>query len=291
LTPEFQPIEKTIAETRQLIEAVIAQSKAEPLMEEYIGPLLYLGDHVAGVLASQLFERADKLVATDNIPSLKGLRFEPNKSIESKIGKSIFAEGMTVKVMPKLRKYGDKTLIGSYEADIEGVIPADETILVEDGVLKTLLNDRTLTKPGQAANGLGSGPGVFSVTFKRSAPLAEMKQKLIELAKKEGLDYAMMVKGLSDATDNSTSYIYKVYVDDGREELVSNADMKEFSLRDFRKIVEVSTEIAAYNESRGPSSVLSVICPQAILFGEAEFTTMDVPNFREEEYVPSPLKK
>jgi predicted Zn-dependent protease len=289
-TPELPPIEKTIAETRSMIEAVIASSKAPRFAEEYTGPVLFEGREVALLLQSQLFTGEDRLIATNNVPALKGMRFESTTSIETRIGKPVFAEGMTVKALPKMKKFGDEVMMGAFEVDDEGVIPADETVIVENGVLKNILNDRTLTKPGQVANGLGDGPGVVAVTFKNGIPMSDMKSKLIAQAKKDGLDYGLLVKNAANVNGGMFQYIYKVYVDDGREELVRDATIKGLSQRDFRKILETSKETAVHHHDRGPS-ILSMICPSAVLLEEVEFTTSDAPSFKDEDYVPSPLKK
>ena len=66
--------------------------------------------------------------------------------------------------------------------------------------------------------------------------------------------------------------------------------MKEFSQRDFRKILDVSKEALVHNINRG-AGLISVICPKAILFEEMEFEASSMPNLKEEEYVSSPLKK
>lgn len=290
ITPELQPIEKTIAETKHLIETVISSSKAPRFAEEYTGPVLFEGREVANLFSSQLFNGEDRLVANNNIPSLKGMRFESPTSIETKIGKPVFAEGMTVKALPKMKKYGEEIMLGAFEADDEGVIPADETVLVENGILKTVLNDRTITKVNQLSNGLGDGPGVVAVTFKNVVPMAEMKAKLITQAKKEGLDYGLLVKGVPNVNAGLLQYVYKVYVADGREELIRDATIKDLSQRNFRKILGASKETAVYHQDRG-AQMLSMICPLAVLLEEVEFMSSGVPSFKDEEYVPSPLKK
>lgn len=291
IAPEFQPIEKTIAETKEMIEAILTTSKAPRFDEEYTGPVLFEGREAANLLTAQLFNGEDRIFANNNIPSLKGIRYESTNSIDTKIGKPVFAEGMTVKALPKLKKYGDETLLGAFEADDEGVVPADETILVENGILKTLLNDRTITKPGQVANGLGDGPGVVSITFKNVVPMSDMKAKLIAQAKKEGLDYALLVRGTTNSNPEVLQHVYKVYVADGREELVRDAMIKGLSQRNFRKILDASKETKVYQQDRGPS-IISVICPSAVLLEEVEFMSPGgMATLKDEDYVPSPLKK
>ena len=293
-TPQLPPVETMMENVKKMASALVVRSKAPAFHEEYIGPVLFEGDFLAQTISDQLFSGEDNLIANNNIPSLKGLRYEPTNSMDTKVGKAVFAEGMTLKATPKLKKYGDQELFGSFEVDDEGVVPADETVLIENGVLKALLNDRTNVKPDQVANGFGAGPGVVSISFRNTIPESSMKAKLIEQAKKEGLEYALIVKhGLLMGQQMGLAVmanVYKIYVADGREELVRQTSVKHMSQRNFRKVIAASKETGAYHVT-GIGSIISVIGPKAIIFEEVEVGTSDMPTMKEEEYVPSPLKK
>lgn len=288
-TPELPPIEKVIDEAKQLAERILAKSKAPSMQETYVGPVLFEDEEVAGLMVTQLFSGEDNVMASNGIPSLKGFSYEQKNTMDKQIGKPLFNEGLTVKAVPKMKKFGTETLFGSFEVDEEGVIPADETVIIENGVLKVLLNDRTITKPGQVANGLGDGPGVVQVSFKTTVPTNTLKTKLIDQAKKDGLDYALIVRSNTQTTGGATN-VYKVYVDDGREELVREVGLKELSRRNFRKVLGASNEMSVYHLGQ-ERSTLSVICPKAILLEEVEFTNQTFATMKDEEYVPSPLKK
>jgi len=290
LTPELPPLDTIIAETKAMAEAMIASSEAPVFREEYTGPVMFAGQQTAQLFVSQLFTGEDNLIANNNIQNLKGFRYETSASMDTKIGKPVFAETMTVKAHPKLKKYGETTLLGSFEADDEGVVPADETVLIENGVLKALMNDRTMVKAGQVANGLGDGPGVVSITFKTTSSAVDLKAKLIAHAKAEGLEFALVVRGSTAMGGGRMVDVYKVYVADGREELVRLASMKDVSQRDFKKISGASKETGVYHVTRA-GQITSVICPEAVILDEIEFTGSNLPTLKDEEYVPSPLKK
>ncbi|HZY80675.1 MAG TPA: metallopeptidase TldD-related protein [Cyclobacteriaceae bacterium] len=291
ITPELPAIDKTIEDARTLAKNLIASVSLAKLDEEYNGPILFEGKEAASTFYMGLFMLETSLFSSNDIAPLKGSRYNPGASVsEPKIGKQIFMKGMTVKAIPKTKKFSDVQLLGSFEVDGEGVVPADETVLVESGVLKQLCNDRTLTKSDQVANGLGDGPGVVSVSFDKGAPLASMKAKLIEQAKKEGLEYAIRVTSGSGGTYQGQ--MYKVYVTDGREEPISMENASTgLEQRSFRKILETSNEVAAYNIGSG-EAVTSIICPQALLIEEVNIRIFgDRTSEKEEDYVPSPLKK
>ena len=289
ITPELPAIETTIEEAKQLALRIIAKSKAPSMQESYVGPVLFEDEEVASLVVAQLFGGEENLMATNNIPPLKGFSYEQKNTMDKQLGKSLFNEGLTVKALPKMKKYGSETLLGSFEVDEEGIVPADERVIVENGILKVLLNDRTITKPGQVANGLGDGPGVLSIAFKTTIPSGAMKTKLLEQAKKDGLDYALIVRSNSQTTGGALN-VFKVYVSDGREELVRDAAMKELSRRNFRKITGASNEVSVYHLGQERSQ-LSVIRPNAMLLEEVEFANSTFATMKDEEYVPSPLKK
>jgi predicted Zn-dependent protease len=283
------PLAEMKKEVKLMIENLIQSAKAKAFDEEYSGPVLYEGVAVADVIIASLFGGAESLDASDNIPSLKGFRYDENLGIDGKIGKPLFAKGMTVKAMPKMRRYNGEELLGAFEVDDEGVVPADELILVENGVLKNLLNDRTLVKEGQQANGLGSGPGVVSITFPTGIKASELKSKLINLAKQQGLEYALIVRETFGSFGMAN--VYKVSLETGAEELMRAATLSGLSLKNFKRISEVSAEMQVQNLSFGGAGVMSAIVPKGLLLEEVEVGVSRVPRLTEDEYVASPLHK
>ena len=285
--PELPPVETLIAEARKVAESLVDSQKLPEFTEEYMGPVLFEGEQLANLMFREMFTRENSLVANNNIPSLKGARYESN-FLDLKIGKPLFAEGMTVKATPKVKTFNGVPLFGSFEVDEEGVVPQDEIVLVENGVLKQMCNDRSMTRSDQIANGMSDGPGVVMASFKNAVPMATLKSKLIERARKEGLEYGIKVSiGRGNASDMK---IYKVYVSDGHEELMREASMTGLEQRDFKKIVEASRELNVYNIDRA-DKIVSMICPQGVIFEEVEIKNALSPSLHDEEYVPSPLKK
>jgi len=285
-------LEKIKAEVKAMADGIIGQSNFDLFKEEYTGPILFTDKAVSQLFLTNLFSE-DGLIATNTIPGLRGYRQDQSGTTETKIGKLLFAEGMTVKALPKLKTYNNTELLGSFQVDDEGVVPEDETVLIEKGVLKNVLNDRTLTKEGQVANGLGFGPGVVDVSLATFNTSAELKAKLIAQAKKEGLEYGLLIK---DAALGGIGLVdvYKVSVENGKEELLRAAVLKPITLKNFRKILGATKERTVQNTFFGGSGrgdVISFIVPQALLLEEGELVEARMPFFTEEEFVPSPLKK
>jgi hypothetical protein len=119
---------------------------------------------------------------------------------------------------------------------------------------------------------------------------------LIAKAKDEGLEYGLMVR--QSAALMGIVNVYKVYVADGKEEMVRNAFFEEMNLKMFKRIIGASEKYQAYNLSgsnflnRGEDgATLSVIVPESVLFQEMEVRPFDMPTLKEEEYVSNPLLK
>lgn len=281
------PLPEMKKEVQAMIDNLLHAASVKAFSEEYSGPVLYEGPAVADVVISTLFGGEESLSASNNIASLKGLQFDESGAMDAKVGKPLFARSMTVKALTKLKKYAGQELLGSFDVDDEGVVPPDEVVLVENGVLKNLLNDRTLVREGQEANGMSSGPGVVSVTFSTGSKSTEMKTKLVALAKEQGLDYAIIVREPFAAFGMVN--VVKVSVETGAEELVRAAALQGLDLKDFRRIADVSTEMQVQNKSFGGAGVISAIVPQAVLVEEVEVGRSRMPQLKEVDYVASPL--
>ena len=178
--------------------------------------------------------------------------------------------------------------------DDEGIIPADELIVVENGVLKNLLNDRTITNAAQKANGFSGGPGVLEVTSLQKNSEKELKEKLIAKAKAEGLEYAYIIRN-SPALMGMMN-VYKVSLKDGKEELARNAIYEGINFKTFKRILGASDKYVVHNLNTPDFQNLnqtggggSYIVPEAILLEELEIKSVQLPTLKEEEYVTNPL--
>ncbi len=124
-------------------------------------------------------------------------------------------------------------MVGFYPIDDQGV-PSQRISLVEDGLLTNLLTSRRPSKDRPQSNGHGRGvPGRETAQIsnfvvkveKDGKSYNELKQELIKLAKDERLDYGIMIKQISGNQGGigTPVLIYKIYVTDGREELIRGA--------------------------------------------------------------------
>ena len=113
----------------------------------------------------------------------------------------------------------------------------------------------------------------------------ELKKELIQAARDEGLEFALRVESLAAGGFGSLGspiYAYKVYVDDGREELIRGLEFLPVQTRILKRILAAGRERQVYN-SMAP--VISSIVSPAVLLEELEL------NKFEEEFDKLPILK
>lgn len=279
---ELPPFAELQKEVRGVIEKLNTATETSSLEEDYTGPVLFIGEPVASVFASTVFS----MNATNTLPGPDGYT-EPGSPIENKVGKNYVDASITIKATPSLKTFQGKPAIGNFVMDAEGVKPADETILIENGILKNLMNDRSLLENDQVANGFNDGPGVIQVSLENGIAITSLKDKLIAAAKAEGLEFALIVRG--KASPMGQTEIFKVDVNTGKEEQLRPGRMNPIQPKDLRRLSGTSTQALHYFPlSR--NNVISVIVPEAVLIEEAEVAPFKNSFFQDDvEYVSSPL--
>jgi predicted Zn-dependent protease len=180
---------------------------------------------------------------------------------------------------PTARKIGNQELIGHYQVDDQGV-PARRVSLVEQGILKTLLMSRRPGKNMPQSNGHGrSGfPGRESaqignlfIQSNGGKNYAELKQELIRLCRAENLEYGILIKTLvSDGRSpvGVPLLAYKIYVDDGREELIRGVSAAAVPIRSLRQIEAVGDDSYVVNRLVGGQELptpTSIVAPSVLL--------------------------
>lgn len=289
LTPADLPDkQKIMNEVKAMAENLKKLREAPALEQIYTGPILFEGQAAAELIAQKLFSNDGGLIAKrkpiyGDMRMMMFMERSAGKSLEDKIDMKVVSKEMSVTAKPKTKQYDGKSLIGSYEVDEEGVAPPDELVLIEGGMLKTLLNNRIPTKKKAASNGHqrysinGSrvrqtvGPGVIEVDYEGGAKKADMKQALIDAAKEEGLQFAYIVRkvqyeaagmdkkfdpsammssmmgGQQKETFSKPIQIYRVDVATGEEQLVRGAELGDISVGSLKDLLNGSKEKYVYN--------------------------------------------
>ncbi len=315
-----------------------------PVTEPYFGPVLLEGQAAAEIFARVLFGDVDGLIAVRKpvIGDEQMIRYASDwikeNSLEARMGRRIMSGNISIDALPGLESYRGENLIGSFMVDAEGIPSLEKLNLVENGVLNNLLSTRVPTLRVQESNAHArlainnasvttvTAPGVIEMSVDQDASYdeRELKEMLISLAIREGLDYAYIVRkvfspvaALSLDNDLIVSgqvrqkndlskaiQAYRVYVEDGREEPVSLAAIKGVNIRSFRRILGASHDMQVYNTMFTPVNTplygsifeltgtpVSYIVPQALLFEELDLVRETQQFVRNTPVVENPLKR
>ncbi len=283
-------LEKARADIKAMADELIALFTVPALQDSYYGPVLFIGEAAGSFFANTIDLNPGGLQDADFIPSSKSYLYGAGNPAEMKPGKKVAAESITIKAMSTLKEFEGQKLIGAFLADNEGVVPPDELVLVEHGVVKNLLGNRTITKDDQASTGHASGVGVLMINDENTMSMDGLKKDLIRVAKEEGMDHALIVRDANFGTMPIFN-VYSVSVADGSETFVKSALLRELDMRTLRKVVASSADkivYNAYNLNNGTTPT-SIISPSAVLIEEMEIERGSNPSFSSTTYVESPL--
>ena len=285
---ELMPDVETFTKSCEAFTESFLELLDAPMIDDaYCGPVLFESQPLVESIY-RFFMNQQALFA---VPKPVGGGFMNN--LELKMNKKVISRSLSIKSITGLQTYEGLTLEGHYPIDFEGVVPEKEFYLIENGVLKSLLNRRTPTKKVPTSNGhyrLNNSmipqitPGNILFSSNETFPKADLKNKLIEAAKGEDLDYAYIVRRMS----GNSVMTYKVYVDDGREELVRGAVLDGFALNSFKRMVGAASENVAINFS-GNSVLTTFVVPDGIIFEELDITKNGNLNLNTPFSIPKPV--
>lgn len=310
--------------------------EAPMIKESYSGPVLFEGQAAAELVVQKFFSDVAGLTAHRKpvassymVPAMAPDRFKEN-ALESMMNKKVISRDLSFVAYPRLSSYMNIPLVGSSFVDAEGVPTPDSVVLIDRGMMNNLLSGRTPTpkisqsnghaRPAISNGGIIAANGASVVKMVNHNPLTKadaktMKEKLIAAAKEEGLDYAYIVRKVtsfpaqSGASSSGTSgltkpiEVYRVWVADGREELVSMAELDGVSVKSFKRVVATSIEEQVYNTLVDPVRVYvfswdfnttgvpsSFILPQGILLEDLEIKPAKRDLVKTPPVVDNPLQ-
>ncbi|MBI5209576.1 MAG: hypothetical protein HY927_06330 [Elusimicrobia bacterium] len=281
------PYEALEAEAQALAKDLTALAAAPNWEDPYTGPVL-----LQGQAAGQFF---DQLLAR-NLSFPRSLWLEDEERMKPDFHSGSFASRLGLRVVspilsvyddPTLREFGGTPLAGYYKVDDEG-IRARKVDLIERGTLKDLLMGRSPVKERNLSNGHGRGAfeefptahiGNLVIKADKTAGDAELKEELLKAAKAFGLDYGVVIRRIFDEAKRgendmlaAPALVYKVYVKDGREELLRNAQFTSVTLRALRDIALAGSaehvfnyyQLGPYRYARGEVAA-SIVHPDVLV--------------------------
>jgi predicted Zn-dependent protease len=286
---ELPSLDDLKAEAKTLI-GTLAALRAAPIVEEqYRGPVLFspdaAGDLIKVLIGENTLGRRPRPGDTSRVTGQFANDFKSR----------VLPDFVTVIDDPTKASAAGHTLLGHYDVDDEAVKAAPVT-LIEKGTLVNYLTSRQPIRDFPASNGHGRGnataaahPAVANLFMTSSEPLGKdkLKQKFIDACKNRGLKYCYRVETVA-AQRMTPRLLYRVYVDDGHEQLVRGARFDQLDTRAIRNdLVAMGNDVESFNSiSPMPSSV---VVP-SLLFGELEVKRGNAPKEKLPQYPPPELK-
>ena len=276
------PSETEIAAKIEKMATDLKALRAAPVAEPYDGPALLSGRAAAVFFHEVLGHRLEGHRQRDE---------EEGQTFTKKVGQEVLPKFLSVMDDPTLRELDGVKLSGTYEFDSEGT-PAQRVEVIENGILKNFLMSRMPIKNFDNSNGHGRNqPGLMPtgrqgnlvVSSTQSVPESEMRERLIELVKKEGKPYGLYfddiqggftltTRSLPQAFQVLPVIVYKVYPDGRPDELVRGVDIVGTPLAALTRIITTGDKQHVFNGICGAESgsvPVSAVAP-AMLFSEME---------------------
>jgi predicted Zn-dependent protease len=281
---EFPSDAELMQQTKEVAERLTAREKGK-VVKRYNGPVLLEGDAAAELFAhsfgSQLAVRAhsggnlEAGIAALLMPSLQVNN--TSGGLANKIGSRVLPDFLSVENDPQLKAVDGHQLLGTYSFDEEGV-PSQNTLLVKEGILETLLCSRAPTRDVPKSTGSmrehGVSPGNMLVNASKTSSDDELRRQLVDLIKQRNLEFGYIIRRLSGEAATEAVRVFP----DGHEEPVRDARLAEITVNSFKDILAVSKERTVFTEHAGLAAtgdLVTYVVP-ALLF--EDLTVEHVPN-------------
>jgi predicted Zn-dependent protease len=202
-----------------------------------------------------------------------------------RVGTRVLPTSVSLIDDPTMADYQGHPLLGRYEIDDEGV-KGQRIELVQNGVLKNLLMSRRPGPEFQSSNGHARSamlsdtkPLASNLIFQSSdaSNAADLRKKFVDACRQDGHEWCIEVKRMDNPALSSISQqdfsdflgsiaggvasgermpllYYRVYVADGREELVRGGHIEGLSLRSIRNILAIGDDLAVYDYTQNPAA-------------------------------------
>jgi len=262
---------------RRMASDLTALRSAPVLDADYSGPVLFTGQASAEMFARVL------------VPNLSGQRLPlsdrdqqgptTRSELVDRLNRPVLPSFISVFDDPTEQRVGNQELIGHYQVDDQGVL-ARRVSLVESGVLKTFLMSRRPGKNMLQSNGHGRSGypgretaqiGNLFIQPTQGQSYQDLQQQLLMMCRTEQLEYCIIIKALDTDVRSPIGLpflTYKIYVADGREELVRGAFATSIPVRSLRQIDAVGNDGFVVNRLSGGGDLptpTSIVAPSVLL--------------------------
>jgi TldD protein len=279
--PADLPNVQTVRNDLNVTGTELMALRAAPTAQDYTGPVLFEARAAAPLLAQVLgpaLNGARPPISFSPVMEQLLTGLGGKSDWVTRVGARVLPTSVTLVDDPTLKDFQGKPLLGGYEVDQEG-IRAEKITLVQNGNLKGELMSRRPGPDFGESNGHGRAaflgdatPTMSNLIFSSNDAIspADMKKKFLDECRAEKLPFCLVVRQMDNPSvsllhqedfqellasfgggagtgDRLPLIIYKVYPDDGREELIRGSRIVGLNTRALRNISAIGNDSFVYN--------------------------------------------
>jgi TldD protein len=279
--PDTNAVTQGIERASRELEAL----RAAPLVSDYVGPVLFEAPAAASLLAQALEPSlSGARPPLSMLPLFEQMmqRMGGQSEWSGRVATRVLPTSVSLVDDPTAKDFQGQLLLGGYDVDEEGV-RGQRVQIVENGTLRKLLMSRRPGPDFDHSNGHGRS-GLLSDARPASSNLffqgaetqssADLRKKFMDLCRADAHPWCLVVKRMDnpalgalrqdDFADSIASIdaatgdrlpllVYRVYVNDGHEELVRGGRLTGLTLRSLRNISGIGNDPVAYNFMQNPA--------------------------------------
>src|SRR5271169_5506692 len=275
--PNVDAVRKSLNVTGSELMAL----RAAPPAQDYTGPVLFEARAAAPLLAQVLtpaINGARPPVSFTPVMEQLLTGLGGKSDWVGRTGARVLPPGVSLIDDPGAKEAHGTALLGAYAVDDEGV-RAEKVTNVDNGNAKALLMSRRPGPDSDVSNGHGRSafindakPTMSNLFFKSTETLspADLKKKFLDACRAEKLPYCLVVREMDNPAislfhqddfsellasfgggagtgDRLPLVMYRVYPDDGREEMVRGARLIGVNARALRNISAIGNDSFVFN--------------------------------------------
>jgi predicted Zn-dependent protease len=282
--PSVDAVRKALNVTGTELMAMRAASPAQ----DYTGPVLFEARAAAPLLAEVLtpaINGARPPVSFTPVMEQLLTGLGGKSDWVGRMGARVLPASVSLTDDPSAKEFHGAPLLGGYSVDDEGV-RAEKVNIVENGNVKQLLMSRRPGPDSDQSNGHGRSaflndakPTMSNLLFKSTDTLspADLKKRFLDECRSEKLPYCLVVREMDNPSisllhrddfsellasfgggagtgDRLPLIVYKIYPEDGREEMVRGSRIIGLNTRMLRNLGGIGNDDFVYNYMQSQDS-------------------------------------